>query len=116
MAIIRFDKDPWTALNELPVAINHNDPTIIELHIQMDAQIERQRAKRAAQHLFGTFYAGWVNFLEGHFKEPYDQVENKMRDNKQFYNQVLLVACKERIPNNWAVKDVVKVFDYILSL
>lgn len=72
--------------------------------------------EQAAKCLFGTHYAGWVNFLENTFKEPYDQVENKMRDNKQFYNQVLLVACKERIPNNWVVNDVVEVFDYILSL
>lgn len=72
--------------------------------------------KQAAKRLFGTHYAGWVNFLEINFKEPYDQIERRMCEDKQFYNKVLLVACRERVPSNWKVEDVVKVFDYILSL
>lgn len=79
-------------------------------------QNESNNVKQLAQSLFGTFFAGWINFLEVNFKEPYDQIENKMREDKQFFNHVLLVACRNRVPKDWKVEDVVEVFNYILSI
>ncbi len=75
----------------------------------------RESVKQMAQRVFGIRYAGWVNFLEVTFKEPYDQIERRMLENAQFYNKVLLAA-RNRFPKDLTVVDAVRVFDYILSL